>query len=233
MYNYLNELAFYKGKSVMIIETSIGVSYGKSSPFLKFKFAPRNDYKSPGQWNDENVFWVTSYVDLCLFVKGIKDVASGNEQKYELKNPSKGVTVSIYSSKNDKDGTEYINFAFYKGETKIHVSLIKSTEFFALYTYYKNLLDNYNIVSQTALLKYDVWYEYVGKKAQGNGSYNNNKKTSYTNDNNNKNQSYTNDNNNYKPSKNNSTMNTAMNSMENDIKSSQNNFDFSDNDVPF
>lgn len=231
MYNYLSDLSYYKGKSVMIIETSIGVSYGKASPFLRFKFAPRKDYKSPGEWSDENVYWVTSYVDLCLFVKGITDVAAGNESKYEMKNPKKGVTLSIYSSTNDKDGTDYINFSFYKGDTKVHVSLVKKTEFFALYTYFKNLVDNYNVVAQTALMKYDIWYEFVGKKKQQNSnggnsnqSYNRNKNSGNNNQSNN---NYGNNNHS------NQKMDNAMSSMEADINSSQGNFSFDDSDVPF
>jgi hypothetical protein len=248
MYNNLNELAFYKGKSVMIIKTSIGVSYGLASPFLHFKFAPRDDYKSPGKWNDENAFWVTSYVDMCLFVKGITDVASGKEAKYELKNPAKGVTVSIYASKNDKDGTEYINFAFFKGDTKIHVSLTKLAEFYALYTYFKNLLDNYNTVTQMALVKYDIWYEFVGKnkqqQQQQGGTYAKpqytNAKPQYTN----AKPQYTNAKPAYNPNKNTGSyevtsnhtspqMDSAMNSVETSINSSQNNFDFDNSDVPF
>ena len=83
MYNILNKLEYYKGKSAMIIETSIGVSYGTSTPFVKFKFAPRDSYKAPGKWDDNNVYWLSSYVDLATFTKNIKLVAEGNLDKYE------------------------------------------------------------------------------------------------------------------------------------------------------
>lgn len=232
MYNYLSELSYYKGKSVMIIETSIGVSYGKASPFVRFKFAPRNDYKSPGQWSDENVYWITSYVDLCLFVKGITEVAAGKQQKYEMKNPKKGVTLSIYLSKNDNDGTEYINFSFYKGDTKIHASLVKTTEFYALYTYFKNLVDSYNVVAQTALMKYDIWYEFVGKKKQGQNNNSNNRNRPQNNRNNAGGNNNYSGNQGYQPN-NNAQMNDAMSSMEAEIDSSQNSFDFDGSDVPF
>lgn len=227
MYNTLNELAYYKGKSVMIIETSIGVSFGKTNPFIKFKFAPREDYKSPGVWDEKNVYWLSSYIDLAVFVKNIGDVAAGKLEKYEMKNPAKGVTMNIYLTKNESSGVEYVNFHYYRGDVKLNTSLIKTTEFFALYSYFKNLVDSYNTVAQTALLRYDIWWEYVGKHKQNKQSNN-----SYNANNNSVNNNSYNANNTNSFKKTTQPVNSAVNSMENEIDSMQTDFDFS-GDVPF
>ena len=220
MYNILNKLEYYKGKSVMIIETSIGVSYGTSTPFVKFKFAPRDNYKAPGKWDDNNVYWLSSYVDLATFTKNIKLVAEGNLDKYEMKNPAKNVTLQIFQTKNEKDGVEYINFNFYRDKVKINTSLIKTSEFYALYMFFNNLVNTYCMVSQVALMKYDIWYEFFGKnkKSQSNNNQQKSKpKQQYQNK---------------KPQNTNFTPDNVMDSIENDINSMQSEFNF-DNDVQF
>ena len=221
MYNILNKLEYYKGKSAMIIETSIGVSYGTSNPFVKFKFAPRDSYKAPGKWDDNNVYWLSSYVDLAVFTKNIKSVAEGSLDKYEMKNPAKNVTLQIFQTKNENDGVEYINFNFYRDTVKINTSLIKKSEFYALYMFFNNLVNSYCTVSQIALMKYDIWYEFFGKKNSKNQQSNiqqtskpkqqyQNKKTQNSN--------FSNDN--------------VIDSIEDELNSMQSEFDFG-NDVPF
>ena len=166
MKNILNKYPVYKGKSVMIVETSIGVNYGEANPFIQIKFAPRADSNSNGVWEDANCFWLTSYAELYNFVAGMKNASEQKVEKFEMKNPKKGVTLSIRYSKGS-DETEYISFGFFRGDTKIQVSLLKANEFPAFFAYYSNLLANYNTVCATALLRNDIWYEFVGKNKQG------------------------------------------------------------------
>jgi hypothetical protein len=221
MYNILNKLEYYKGKSAMIIETSIGVSYGTSTPFVKFKFAPRDNYKAPGQWDDNNVYWLSSYVDIAVFTKNIKLVAEGNLEKYEMKNPAKKITLQVFQTKNENDGIEYINFNFYRDNVKINTSLIKISEFYGMYMFFNNLVNTYCMVSQIALMKYDIWYEFFGKnkKQQTSNKQNIKPKQQYQ-----KNQS--------QPKNNNFSPNNVIESIEDDINSMQSEFNF-DNDVPF
>lgn len=167
MKNILNKYPVYKGKSVMIIETSIGVNYGEANPFVQMKFAPRADANSNGQWDDANCFWLSSYAELYNFVAGLKAVADGKQEKYEMKNPKKGVNVQIRASKG-QDDTEYISFGFYRGDVKIQVPLVKAVEFPALFGYFQNLVTSYNTVCAIALMRNDIWYEFVGKNKASN-----------------------------------------------------------------
>ena len=178
MKNILNKSPFYRKSSIMIIETSIGVSYAEATPFVQFKFAPRADSKAEGQWDDANVFWITKYIDLYNFVTGMNAVVNGKLEKYELKNPKTGVTIQIRHSVNSADGAEYVLFGFYRGQdVKISVSLMKNTEYFGLYSYFTNLLTNYNTVCAISLMRNDIWFEFVGKNKQdkqaGDGGYKN------------------------------------------------------------
>jgi hypothetical protein len=160
MKNTLSKIPFYKSKSIMIIEASIGVKYGEASPFIQFKFATRADYKSQGNWDDANSYWITNYIDLFNFVNGINMVASGKMEKYELKNPAKGIGMQVRHSINTETNIEYVTFHFFRGQdVKISVSLVKSTEYLAMFSYFKNLLDNYNNVCATALFRNDFYYK--------------------------------------------------------------------------
>lgn len=166
MKNTLNKFPFYKKTAVMIIETSIGVNFGEANPFIQFKFAQRENEKAKGTWIDENCFWVTNYTELYSFVTGINLVASGKIEKYELKNPMKNVMVQIRASSNESTKVDYVTFHFFRGKNKeadIKVSLIKNTEFAALFAYFKNLMENYNTVCATALLRNDIHYEFFVK----------------------------------------------------------------------
>lgn len=165
MKNILNKYSVYKGKSVMIAETSIGVIYGEATPFVQIKFAPREDSKSNGQWDDANCYWLSSYAELYNFVTGLKAVGDGKLEKYEMKNPKKAVSVIVRYSKG-ADETEYISFGFFRGDVKIQVSLLKLTEFPAFYGYFQNLMTNYNIVCAIALMRNDIWFEFIGKNKQ-------------------------------------------------------------------
>jgi hypothetical protein len=181
MKNTLSKIPFYKSKSIMIIEASIGVKYGEASPFIQFKFATRADYKSQGNWDDANSYWVTNYIDLFNFVNGINMVASGKMEKYELKNPAKGIGLQVRHSVNTETNIEYVTFHFFRGQdVKISVSLVKSTEYLAMFSYFKNLLDNYNNVCATALFRNDFYYKNFVEGKQ-NKSNNNNKSYSSSN----------------------------------------------------
>ena len=130
------------------------------------------------------------------------------------------VTLQIFQTKNEKDGVEYINFNFYRDKVKINTSLIKTSEFYALYMFFNNLVNTYCMVSQVALMKYDIWYEFFGKnkKSQPNNNQQKSKpKQQYQNK---------------KPQNTNFTPDNVMDSIENDINSMQSEFNF-DNDVPF
>jgi len=164
MKNILNKSAFYKSKAVMIAETSVGVKFGEANPFIQFKFAPRADAKAQGQWDDANCFWVTNYNELYNFVSGMNAVATGKLEKYEMKNPKKGVLVQIRASANTENGTEYITFGFYRGQdVKINISLLKNGEYGGFFAYFSNLLSNYNQVCAIALLRNDIYYDLFEK----------------------------------------------------------------------
>lgn len=188
MYNIINELQFYKGKSVLIIEVSIGVSYGKAVPFINFKFAPRQDFKSPGVWDNANTYWLSSYVELYSFVKDLTAFVEGKLEKVERSNPGKKTALNVYKTTNEKTSKDYYNFHFFRGETKISVPLEK-IDIFPICAYLKNLLDNYSVVAQIANMKYDIWYQgqqgNTDKKAPV-------QKSSYTKSNNSSSQNYNN-----------------------------------------
>lgn len=176
MKNVINKLSFYKGTSVMLIEVSIGVVYGEATPFAQFKFAPRADAQAQGQWDDLNCFWITSYVELYNFVNGMNMVTSGKLEKYEMKNPKKGVMVQIRASNNAEKNIDYVTFHFFRGQdVKIKTSLVKSSEYLALFGYFKNLLETYNTVCAIALLRNDIYYEYFVKGKEKAGSDQNTK----------------------------------------------------------
>lgn len=163
-----NKLSFYKSSSVMLIESSMGISYGEASPFIQFKFAPRADSKAKGQWDDANCFWITSYVDLFNFVAGLNALATGKIDKYEMKNPLKNVMVQIRMSTNEQTNIEYVTFHFFRGQdVKIKASLVKGTEYAPLFGYFKNLMDNYNTMCAISLLRNDIYYDLFVKGKPG------------------------------------------------------------------
>jgi hypothetical protein len=220
MKNTLSKIPFYKSKSIMIIEASIGVNYGEASPFIQFKFATRADYKSQGNWDDANSYWVTNYIDLFNFVNGINMVASGKMEKYELKNPAKGIGLQVRHSVNTETNTEYIIFYFFRGQdVKISVSLIKSTEYLAMFSYFKNLLDNYNNVCATALFRNDFYYKNFveGKEKKYNNNSANNSKNNSVNNN----------------SVNNNNNNNFADDFTSEIDSNNSTVSFDDDDIPF
>jgi hypothetical protein len=227
MKNTLNKLPFYKSKSIMIIESSIGVNYGEASPFIQFKFATRADYKSQGNWDDANSYWITNYIDLFNFVNGINLVSSGKMEKYELKNPAKGIGLQIRHSVNTETNIEYVTFHFFRGqEVKISVSLVKSTEYLAMFSYFKNLLDNYNNVCATALFRNDFYYKNFVEGKDNKYNKNNGTTTNKYTQNNSKQST------NNASSGNSSQNNNFADDFSSGISSDESTVDFND-DVPF
>jgi len=95
-------------------------------------------------------------------------VSSGKLDKYEMKNPKKGVSIQIRASSDTEKNIDYVTFHFFRGsDVKIKTSLVKTSEYLALFGYFKNLLDNYNTVCATALLRNDIYFEFFMKGKEG------------------------------------------------------------------
>lgn len=170
MKNALINLPFYKGKSIMMIEPSIGIKYGVSQIFIQFKFAPRDDYKSKGQWDEKNAYWLTSYNDLYNLTNNLNLLIKGKIEKYEFKNPGKKTSLQIRRSTSDK-GDVYIVFHFFRDSFKVNTPLTLD-EAMPVFNYFKNLIENFNTVSAIALLRNDVWFKFFGKSNDNSGGGN-------------------------------------------------------------
>lgn len=161
MFNILSDLPFYKGKSALRVKTSFGVKYGVVSPYIEFKFAPRADAHAQGEWDDRNVFWLTNYIDICTLCNELDMLVQGKlaEKKVERKNPAKKTAMIISLTENKETEIEYANFTFYRDGAKVvSVPLLKNTEFFALHSYFKNIVNTYNLIAQGVLTRSDIWF---------------------------------------------------------------------------
>jgi hypothetical protein len=176
MKNALNSIPFYKSKSIMIIEPAMTVNYGVASILIQFKFAARADNKAKGEWNEANAFYLTSFSDLYNLTNGLNQLISNKVDKVEFKNPMKKTALQIRYSAAD-DGRVFIVFHFFNDQYKVNTPLTID-EATPLFAYFKNLIENYNTVAATALLRNDIWYDLYGKnsskESKGNANQNGN-----------------------------------------------------------
>jgi hypothetical protein len=190
MINILNKIDIYRSKSIMIMENNISVNYNTATPMIQFKFATRTDAKSGGQWNDnKNAYWFPSFnslVDLVTQLTSLSAATPNTENALvRFSNPQKMKNLQIRKNMGDNQQLWYI-FTYLAGEQGNQLTINCSctqTEFNGILGYLKNLLTQFPTISQIALLRYDTWFEYVGKnKTISNNkpvTNNNNYKTSY------------------------------------------------------
>lgn len=174
MGNTLVRDSFYKSKAIMMFELSLGVRYNVVTPFLYFKFADRDDAKSPGRWNDDNCYWITNVTSIRDFEVKLNKLLRAEEckdEKIEFKNPMKGTYLGIRCSFDDRNKIQYYMFTYSRGKDfKVTASLTRD-ECVAFYMTIKNFIETYFSTAQLILNRNDVWFDLYGK----------NKKSSYSN----------------------------------------------------
>ena len=169
MRNTITEHKFYKSKSIMIVAHSIGVNYGTAENYIEFKFATRPDAKSQGNWDDENRFFLTGYIALYNFIKGIDKVIKKKAEKYQISNPRKK-TGLVFRINIGDDGRKWAVFHFFREDTKIRISLDYQDEFMGFYRYWLTVLENYIVISAISLFRNDYYFKNIQKnKNNGNG----------------------------------------------------------------
>ena len=169
MRNTICENKFYKSKSIMIVGHSVSVNYGVGENYIEFKFATRADSKSPGNWDDNNRFFISGYVALYNLVKGMEAVIKKKLDKYQINNPMKK-TGLIFRVNVGDDGTKWAVFHFFGENEKISTSLHFKDEFLGLYKYLSSILDNFHVISAIALYRNDFYFKNFGNKNNDNDS---------------------------------------------------------------
>lgn len=172
MQNILNKIEVYRSKSIMIMESQVSVQYSTASPMVQFKFASRADAKSAGNWNNnQNAYWFPSFASLVEAVSQmamLNGAEAGNANAIaSFKNPMKQKYLNLRKNKDDNNNIWYM-FSYVSGsadsgnQVKINSSCTP-TEFAGIYGYLKNLLTQWATVAQMALMRYDNWFQTVGK----------------------------------------------------------------------
>jgi len=190
MVNTLNKIEVYRTKAIMIMEASVAVSYNAATPMVQFKFAQRADAKSGGNWNNnQNAYWFPSFsslVDAVTQMSALLTATAGSDTAIaKFSNPKKQKYLQIRKNVGDNSELWYV-FSYMSGaeaagnQMKINCSCTQS-EFNGIIGYLKNMLTQFPTIGQMALMRFDSWYQYVGKfKTDSNGgensqSYSNNK----------------------------------------------------------
>ncbi len=180
MQNILNKIEIYRSKSIMCMEAQVSVNYNTATPMVQFKFASRNDAKSPGNWNNnQNAYWFPSFASLveCITQMGtLMKIEAGDENALiKFQNPKKQKYLQLRKNKDDRGGIWYM-FSYMSGsqdagnQFKVSCSCTPN-EFMGIYGYLKNLLSQFPTIAQMTLVRYDTWYNLVGsKKQQSNGN---------------------------------------------------------------
>jgi hypothetical protein len=172
MKNVLASLPFYRKKSIMILDLSTTIAYSICSPMMSLKFAPRDDEKSKGKWEDENIFYFPNYQSVYDFASRLKSIVATKEATdTNFANPAKHKGIFVRKSIAD-NGTVYITFTFYTGSKedgkKINTSLMVD-EANAILSVLASFISNYATIAQMALLRNDTWFNLYGKSKSDDG----------------------------------------------------------------
>lgn len=184
MQNILNKIDIYRSKSIMTMEAGVSVNYNAATPMVQFKFASRPDAKSAGNWNNnQNAYWFPSFgslVDAVTQCTALLTATANNDTAIaKFSNPKKQKYLQVRKNLGDNQEIWYV-FSYMSGsqdagdQIKINCSCTQP-EFNSILGFLKNMLTQFPTIAQMALMRYDNWYNLVGKfKNESAGGYNSN-----------------------------------------------------------
>jgi hypothetical protein len=227
------------------MESSISVQYNSTTPMLQFRFGTRQSANEGANWNNnQNAYWFPNFaglVDLVSKMGALLKTEAGSDSAYaNFKNPKKQKYLTLRKNIDTNNNKIWYMFSYTSGSddngNKFQCSCsLDETEFTGMYAYLKNLLSQYPTIAQNALVRYDYWYQMVGKHKQnnnnGNNQYNQNNNGKYQ-----QNQPYNNSSGQYNQN-NNGQPNTSPgqfnDGMMNNIRNEFNSPPVDDDDIPF